>query len=185
MIFKNNTVTMTKAEARAMIEFASEDETRPHINSVLFEDRGVVVATDGHRIVVHASQEEPQGCNFGEKLISRKDFENAMSLAKKGLIAIRFSVDDEIRIDAGGSTFSADAVDAQYPQYRHMLPSVAAEAANEVGKIGVNATYLESMTLIQSAAEISTMQVKVLGPLDPIDIWVGTQWRAVVMPARL
>jgi DNA polymerase III sliding clamp (beta) subunit (PCNA family) len=185
MIFNNNTVTMTKAEAKAMIEFASEDETRPNLNSIKFEDRGVVVATDGYRIVVHASQEEPQGCNFGEKLVAREVLEKAVKLTKKGLIEIRFSVDDEVRIDAGGSVFSTEAVDAQYPPYQAVFKSADEKTVQTVGEVGINAAYFEAMELVQSAAEVPTMEVKISDPLDPIDIWVGTQWRALVMPARV
>jgi len=112
----------------------STDETRPHLNSALFEWDGDVVrmvTTDGHRlskvdvkvagrqatatmlIPLKAIQELRKLC---EEILADKDAKPEIQITQSGSSAF---------FQGGGTTFSVKLVDAQFPPYSQVIPQKA------------------------------------------------------------
>jgi DNA polymerase-3 subunit beta len=114
----------------------SSDETRPHVNSGLFEwvgDRVRLVSTDGHRL------------SKMEATVSGPSATATMLLPLKAITELR-RLADEARAEGEGATvtitqsgpnafftiasmdFSVKLVDAQFPPYQQVIPSLSERA---------------------------------------------------------
>ena len=111
----------------------STDETRPHVNSALFEwagDRVRMVTTDGHRL----SKMEATAVGTeatATMLIPLKAIGELRRLADEGLadkseasVTIRQSGPNAF-FGVAGMTFSVKLVDAQFPPYQQVIPSLS------------------------------------------------------------
>jgi DNA polymerase-3 subunit beta len=111
----------------------STDETRPHVNSALFEwagDRVRMVTTDGHRL----SKMEATAVGTeatATMLIPLKAIGELRRLADEGLadkseasVTITQSGPNAF-FGVAGMTFSVKLVDAQFPPYQQVIPSLS------------------------------------------------------------
>lgn len=117
----------------------SPDETRPHVNSALFEwsgDRVRMVTTDGHRLSKMEHAIETGG----------KDTKVAMLIPLKAISELRKLTEDarassdaeasnivivqsgpNAFFDLAGMRFSVKLIDAQFPPYQQVVPKLSTE----------------------------------------------------------
>lgn len=137
-------VTLSKKEARALLEFASDDPTRESLAGVCFrvaDDRKIeAIATDGHTLAmlrsadpigVDAPRVIPITISSGYAIVPRAALARAAkSCGAKESIAIEFAHDQTVRATlscvplAGGtptSTATATCTDLQYPDVDAVL----------------------------------------------------------------
>lgn len=213
MKFHQATAIISKAEALALIEFASTDETRLHLNCVAFDwPEGSVVATDGHRLVKANSQAKHE---TPMTLVPREALAKAAEACKRKTYAIHVSPGELRVLDCGPhkpegmigpdepaitdpcmASFTEAVIPfrspyAKFPPYQHVIPSVDTKdhERQACGRFGANADYLGALALVSAAAfPGSTMRGVTLlpgaDPADPILVTVGDAWTAVVMTMR-
>lgn len=188
------TLRLTKRDVAALTTFASSDNSRPYLSSVLVEpSRGRVVSTDGHRLVVATAKD---GGHAGESyLVARGEAVKAAKLvdAKSELVisATRGENGDAVvRIQAGTSTASFAAPDAKtFPAIDQILAMRTAERGVVADMLGINAEYLNDLLLVQKAA--GTNGVKLDAWSDELNpVWFealgfGATWVGCIMPMRL
>jgi DNA polymerase III subunit beta len=117
----------------------SPDETRPHVNSALFEwsnDRVRMVTTDGHRLSKMEHEIPPLG----------RETKVAMLIPLKAISELRKLTDDaktagdgdasnilisqsgpNAFFDVAGMRFSVKLIDAQFPPYQQVVPKLSAD----------------------------------------------------------
>lgn len=215
MKFHQATAIISKAEALALIEFASTDETQLHLTCVAFDwPAGAAVATDGRRLVkasVQAKHETPM------TLVPRKVLAKAAQVCKRKTYAIHVSPGELRVLDCGPhkpegmigpdepaitdprmASFTEAVIpfrspDVQFPPYGQVIPSGVDTEDQErqaCGRFGANTDYLGALALVAAAAfpDSNMRGVTLLpgtSPLDPILVTVGEAWTAVVMPMRI
>lgn len=215
MKFHQATAIISKAEALALIEFASTDETRLHLTCVAFDwPEGSAVATDGHRLIKANSQAKHEA---PMTLVPREALAKAAKACKRKTYAIHVSPGELRVLDCGPhkpegligpdeqaitdpcmASFTEAIIpfhspDVAFPPYQQVIPSgVDTKDAKRraSGRFGANADYLGALALVSAAAfPGSTMRGVTLlpgeSPLDPILVTVGDAWTAVVMPMRI
>ena len=184
MRLEANTFTISKAEARALVAFASPDETRQHLNAILFDpSNGAAVATDGHTLV----RLKGLGCAVGPAfLVDRDTLEKASKLAKK---------DDEITVNGAVSVDGtvmqyADLSECTFPPYEQVIPKLK-EDREIAPAVGINTDYLGRLSLVAKACGKVHPRVtcQVSGELDPILYTCegpdSGDWTVVIMPVRI
>jgi DNA polymerase III subunit beta len=104
----------------------STDETRPHVNSVLFTgDGNRVVATDGHRLALFSVDEASDECAVLVPLKAVSD------LRKIGGPAVTVTISDRhIFVLGADFTYAAKLVDAVFPPYRQVIPQTTEHTVN-------------------------------------------------------
>lgn len=106
----------------------SKDETRAHVNSVLFECDGKMlraVATDGHR--AHVARETVDAAPF--KTLLRRLAARVLDAALEGR-AVDFAIHEAgLFVRLNGDAFKVETVSAQYPPYESVMPKAAALSA--------------------------------------------------------
>lgn len=113
----------------------SSDETRPNVNSCLFEWAGDLfraVSTDGHRL----SKMEitvPGSRDSGQMLIPLKAIHEVRRLTdeakgdKEGSSVVRITTSGpNAFFELGGMVFSVKTIDAQFPPYDQVIPKTSA-----------------------------------------------------------
>jgi hypothetical protein len=188
------TLRLTKRDVAALTTFASTDNSRPQLSSVLVEpSRGRVVATDGHRIVVVTACE---GGHAGEAyLVARDELLKAAKLidAKGELVvsATRVLVDQTtVRIQAGTSVSTTTSEEAKaFPAIEQILAERTAERGVVADTLGINAVYFNDLLLVQKAAAVNGVKLDAwTGKFDPI--WFEAAgfeatWIGCIMPMHL
>mgnify|MGYP000875863056 CR=1 FL=1 len=99
------------------IHAISTEEVRYYLNGVYFASAGgsaVAVATDGHRLVKHATDGPP---DFAGIIVPRK----AVGLLPKGGVTVSVS-DSKIRIEAGDLAIVSKLIDGTFPDYERVIP---------------------------------------------------------------
>lgn len=158
MRFHQASAIISKAEALALVEFASTDETRLHLNCVAFDwAEGSVVATDGHRLVRANSQPKHEA---PMTLVPRDALVRAAKACKRKTFAI-LVVPGELRVldcgplrpegfigddapDATGlGTFTESVIhfrspDVAFPPYEQVIPTLDAQHADSYQGYGEN-----------------------------------------------
>lgn len=208
-----NTCVLTNAEARALLAFASTDETRPMLAAVCVDwSGGRVMATDGHRLAyVNGS---PKG--IGQTVLARSVWAAACkaSAGKSGLVVVTRVGLDAATVHAGAWPIGAPdcealakdppadwgfaltklpggaAADVAYPPVDQVVPNYASAEREPVKPepLGVNPAYLADLVAVTKAAGARGVLMHHGTPLDPIEFEVsGTEgaWRVVVMPMRV
>lgn len=196
MRFQGTEVILTKAEAKALVQHSSKDETRPHVNAVLFSSAEYrAVATDGHRLLIGSPREKPAGDGL-QVLVPRSALERMIKMAggKSHQIRIDLATPKAVIVDTSRVPEVAVAsvdfapVSAQFPPYEQVVPKLPVRTA-EVG-FHLNADYLADSALVTAATENRTSGLTVYapaGPLDPILLATSgaeSEWRLVIMPMR-
>lgn len=144
----DNALTLSRAELRAVLTHVSKDTTRAHISGLLVDvERGLVVATDGHRLAVlaHADSDafERRSNLDGipsktAVIVPRAQLDAAAKSAPaKGVIVLRPDPEGtrivvEVRApnhptDVLLSTSEPLRVEAMYPPVSQVLPAHCAE----------------------------------------------------------
>jgi len=200
MKHENGTFTLTKADCKALLAFASRDTTRVHLCGVHFNPAGgCAYATDGHTLV------KAQNCGRTPDLdsftVPRIPFEQAARLLRRKHDVLVVSVlgpdhRREIQLNAQGDTCGhVTAVPVEdnhrmpFPPVEHCIPGKVGGELPDSG-VGFNAAYLERIHLIQKAAQSSGVKLWLSAELEPSmaqaeSIEDGTTWTAVVMPLRI
>jgi DNA polymerase III sliding clamp (beta) subunit (PCNA family) len=186
MYATDDSIEVTKAEIKAILEHASKDETRPHLSAALFKLNGkaTAVATDGHRLA--RCEVSAAGQSVWECLVPRDALERAAKNA---------SAKDTVSVRPGRLTIGDVAVpfaenpEVKFPPYEQVIPRDRPEKGH--GGVALNTAYLASLNVIGKAIDGRTPSARVFagdGDLDPVVFEVGAggdyPWTVVVMPMR-
>lgn len=187
-----NTAIFSKAEIKALAEFASKDTTRAHLNAVLVDfAKGSAVSTDGHRL----AKSNSAAC-FADAppcLIPLDAWERAGRLCRKASHGVLVKRDGDrvnltaidpgsFRLDMFGgpdgpepeamSRFALGSVearcpDAQFPPYEQVIPNMGDQEAE---------TYTDHSTgdpVVKPRTTVFGMNARYLGSLGLCAIAAG------------
>jgi hypothetical protein len=186
MYATDDSIEITKAEIKAILEHASTDATRPHLAGALFQLNGhaIAVSTDGHRLA--RCKVPAAGQAAWECVVPRAALERAAKTA---------SVKDMISVRPGKLSIGDVAVpfeqnpDVKFPPYEQVIPRERPEKCH--GGVAVNPAYLASLHVIGKSLNERTTHARVFpgdGDLDPVVFEIGSggdyPWTVVVMPMR-
>ena len=191
--------TLSKAEILALCEFASKDETRPHLNAICLDPcGGKAITTDGHTLLVLAlnagaptaptdgvdeSWLASQAPIHKTALLTRANaLQAAKACLKEETVVITVPLDPNspmviaIRGKFGAISavsFTVKRLNAQFPPYEQVVPK--RREAGDVGGsavVGVNCEYLARLQLVAKALEARGMGGKLAigGAYDPIRV---------------
>ena len=172
---------LTVAEARLLIAFASDDETREHLNAIYFDGpNGCIVATDGHALVQLSRK------GRGRFLLDRCDLKEAIfGFPKtKHLTVHRWNKSDLcIRLD-GNATICSETKH-RFPQYQEAIPP---RTRKPVLCTCIDGKLLKVAGRISEVLALSQWCVglRLFSPehsLSPVRIEAG-DWIAAIMPMR-
>jgi hypothetical protein len=168
IVYTPESVEISLAVAAALLAFASDDETRPHLGVGI--DHGALCATDGHRAVLFAGDAPT---SMQSKVWAAKHVEVAAKVArahKAKTVVLRF----------------ADCITAPFPPLSRVVPTYGVSAR---GPIGFNPSYVGDIAKVCKACGTPNAKLtQAKGDLDPLGFVVegnGLTARAVVMPARI
>jgi DNA polymerase-3 subunit beta len=185
---------------------ASKDQTRPHLNGVLFKfDRETmtVVSTDGHRLtkVMACYSGEELGPNESAKYLIPLDrvlgvLKAVKGPARVGQEPIQFDLHPKhVSITLlNGDEYTCTPVDENFPPYDKVIPGERDTDGKEgANVIGVSAKYLGDVGKAgRYLAHVKSggVQFSVDGNRDPIRIDMvntdlGTETVIVIMPMRV
>lgn len=163
--------------AAALLEFASRDTTRPHLHSV-FVDKGSLVATDGHCMLLfnpaHDDNRLPAGVN--RRGWAASYVERAVKLARVDKRAV-------VQLWLG------DCLEPEYgfPPAWQVVPDYGMNAENRA--IGLDPSLLARLKRACKACGVKFATLAQLrGPLDPVGFVMpgaAVFGRAVFMPGRI
>lgn len=172
-------IIANKNELLALAAHASKDETRPNVNSILFDPRRGAIATDGHR-VVWAQFEPGKGASFLVSLAS------IVGLTKQ-------MAGEDATIGPTGASFGTTSVtwkpiEATFPAIEAVVPKTETSWAGMPA--AYNAEYVAAGAKIAKAVGSDAMTVyPPESPLDPLLISIGDEkahrWLLVIMPIRV
>jgi hypothetical protein len=193
MLCTENGFDFAVEDAKALLAFASKDETRPNLCGIgLDATRGHAFGTDGHTLAVATNCGKHDHKAF---VVPRAVMEQAVKIAKRGRILISWptlatklrlvstdgmptpwSDDDEdedapraVNVTCGGTTFRANITNATPPPVEQVVPDRKDESGTSAGRIGANMDYLARLVLVQKAAGVGGMVMQGgKGELDPI-----------------
>lgn len=120
--------TTVRRALHRVLPAVSRDETRAHVNSILFECDGKMlraVATDGHR--AHVARETVDAAPF--KTLLRRPAARVLDAVLEGR-AVDFAIHEAgLLVRLNGDAFRVETVDAQYPPYETVMPKAATLSA--------------------------------------------------------
>lgn len=205
-------VFLSRAELRAILAFASTDETRVNLHAVLFDvAQRTLVATDGHRMATVTADAVAPGDADGEdppvdaeKIVVPRSFLDSVVKGStgKGRIVISWGADGALtatmqdRHDKPiGVTLTGKRSDQAFPPYRAVMPSQL-DAGSHTGDF--NARYLDDLALLASAGAVS-LSVSLFAPTEHragsdspgMAVVRGrsdddrAEWRVCMMPVRI
>ncbi len=141
----------------------STDETRPHVNSALFEwagDRVRMVTTDGHRLSMMEATVEGSSAT-ATMLIPLKAIvelrrlaDDAKAEGKEATLTITQSGPNAY-FDVAGMRFGVKLVDAQFPPYQQVIPKATERSVRAPRK-----AFAEALDAVRIAASDRTGGVK-------------------------
>ena len=169
-------VTMSQAMCAALLEFASYDETRPHLCGVGVSD-GQLAATDGHTLLRYdAPQCEPvRALPLHGKVWSRSYVTMALALAKleKRDVVLKFD---------------GMLVHAQFPPIAQVVPE---PGFGKGTSLAINPEYLARLVKVAKACQNQgVLLTSMRGELDPVMYQcsgrrgVTLEATVVIMPMR-
>ncbi|HEY5639757.1 MAG TPA: hypothetical protein VIY27_12510 [Myxococcota bacterium] len=186
MFATDDSIEITKAEVKALLEHASKDPTRKHLCGALFKLNGnaTAVTTDGHRLA--RCEVSAAGQSAWECLVPREALERAVKNAgAKDTISVR---PGKLTIGDVAVPFNEDP-DVKFPPYEQVIPRERPEKCH--GGVALNPAYLASLHVIGKSIGERTTNARVFpgdGDLDPVVFEVGAHgdypWTVVVMPMR-
>ena len=147
-----STLAVIHADAlRYVLPHVSKEESRPILNGMYCEPSGVIVATGGHTLCMHANAVE----GLPRPIILR--FEKVASVTAKKVDHITFDVTDTpdystpvmvtLRTSYGapmGATLAYE-VEGPYPHYRNVLPRE--ESAAPLGQVAIDPAKLDRFSV--------------------------------------
>jgi DNA polymerase-3 subunit beta len=151
---------LTEMIGKTMIS-VSQDDTRPHLASVLFESDGVkatMVSTDGHRLS-KISKAMPGGPKLSSGVL----------LPRKGLGEIRRALEGsqgeiEVAVDGGlfvlrsaGMVLTVKLGEGQFPPYEQVIPK-----DNDKKVVVVRGDFLEALRRVSIIASDKTWGIRLL-----------------------
>lgn len=174
-------ITLTKAEAKALVAFASKDLTRPQLCAIQFEpEHGVAVATDGYTLVRRTAQ-KTAGATF---LVFASDLVAAAKhCGPKDVIEV---TTETLRV--GGVSVPVRKVDARFPPYREVL---AAPRGKACAILGFDGHTLARLALVQDACgKGKKVRMTFAGELEPQSFdceapSFAARWDGVIMSCRV
>lgn len=103
---------------------AGTDSLRPVMSGVLFEEGGVYVATDAHRLAVKGSfsLEDANANGVVVPLKGVKVLQRAISMLKKDNVIVESGASN-MKFTIGKVVINASLVDGKYPNWRAVVPS--------------------------------------------------------------
>lgn len=131
---------------RAALVCAAVHDIRYYLNSVLIEvypDRKFVVCTDGHRLAVLRDDTNQAGADVpfeGVSFIMPRELAERVK-ADKRIDAVTVSFDTEskcITIEDAGATYTGQAIDCKFPNWRRVLPSDPSPEDGKPGQFNMN-----------------------------------------------
>jgi hypothetical protein len=177
MKIDRDTLELTRAELKALLAFASTDETRPHLCGVAIALGACpprAYASDGHRLIVGACTGDRVGGTVNAPtMIARPELENACKLARPSdrvRIALGPPAETEsVRalaapvgiasiqvIDAKGLAVAGFwqglQPDVTPPPVEHLIPDPTSYPDTRAGWTTLNASYLAALALMRDAA---------------------------------
>jgi DNA polymerase-3 subunit beta len=143
----------------------STDETRPHVNSALFEwasDRIRMVTTDGHRLS-KAESTVPGANATAAMLIPLKAIGELKRLADAALAEPQGAKEQakitqtgpHLFFEISGTRFGVKLVDAQFPPYQQVIPKVSSRTIRASRK-----ALADALSAVRIAASDRTAGVK-------------------------
>ncbi len=107
--------------------FASKEETRYYLNGVLFEienKQGFLVAIDGHRLIKIPMQEAGHKIKGDDQkfIIPREMLDRIKLVRGVEMCDLLFSSTGAITIEYDGTTYTGQAIDGTFPDYRRVIP---------------------------------------------------------------
>jgi len=202
MKLETGTFTLTKAELKAVMAFASTDGTREHLNCVLFDgSAGAVIATDGHTLIrCNGMPPCPSEAAYAVPLaglkqayaLLRKDahlLEVTSCIASSGRTCVVMRArDGAVCLGSVEVTLDPDVLD--FPPYLACIPQPGISGELDNG-VAVNADYLTRVALVGKATSSWHSGVKLVGcsgELAPILFRVESRdlkADVVIMPMRM
>jgi hypothetical protein len=175
--------TLSPRDVRALMAFASTDETRSNVNAVHFEARGFAWATNGHAMVVLGGGErEPVSTHLRVPLDRLK----RIASASKPLV-----------VDVAARSVECDGLVLTIPEdtsARLPMEDVFSKCLEGAGKRtaafvwGMDMLLLDRVALIQKAEQERHRGVyfDVHAPADKLSPLLVSfkDWRVIIMPAR-
>lgn len=138
----------------------STDETRAHVNSAMLEIQGEtvrMVSTDGHRLTLAEARHSGLDVRLAETLLTLKaigELRRIMDHARAAKVAT-FTLQvhgPTAFFTVGGTQFSVKLVDAQFPPYGQVIPSVPAQHPVRVNRL----KFIDVIKAIRIAASDRT-----------------------------
>ncbi len=180
---ETNRVMATKAELVALASHASKDDSRPHLNCIMFDrPTGYAYATDGHRLIrcrmaaANPAAKPAFAVPLGDvqRLIKTMGPRDVAAVGAKGL-------------SCESSRFAYKPIVAVFPPYA--LVATATDSYTKEKHAGVSScfqiSYLSDAAAMAAAAE--TKEIRIYpgpGTMDPLAFTAGPQWLMIVMPMR-
>lgn len=194
-------VILTTLEARALLLWASTDETRPHLASVAVHAESCSAAVvDGHRVLVlrspNTGRAEPVTDLDGAVLVPREQMDQVIKLAgSKGEIHVYSDRVEACKVSASGTPYGQIVIPLPtstkpFPPVSQVLPTYRTHGTPGC-IVGINAGYLADLEAVAKACDTgkgSTVEVMPMdGEFDPIRFDVrGNTANAIgiIMPCR-
>lgn len=182
------------AVLKAVAHSASTDGLRYNLNSILFEflgDECRLVSTDGHRITI-ASLSTPE-VGTGNFLAPIEDIKELLNIFKlKSDKRVSFTVGGNLLIVTNGrATLNLERLDAEYPDYRVILPAddtvLAGGARFNLNYLAQVATACKGLIDKASGVDVATRGPEGLITLRPVldkDLEIVKSLEVHVMPMR-
>lgn len=197
MRMHDKSVILTKAELKVLLTFASRDETRQNLYCICVDwANGRCAATDGHRLAVLSGHKKNK--TDSSALLPRAAVTGALRALKKAQREAKFTPSDDgwevcVYDFDGEVAFDSDCCmsrmrfplldpELRFPPIEQFL-NVYKDIKHE-NWIRLNATYLEDLRLIATAAGETGVKLRLYSELDPIRFECGS-WRGVIMPMKL
>jgi DNA polymerase III sliding clamp (beta) subunit (PCNA family) len=182
------------AVLKAVIHSASTDDIRENLNAVFFEflgDECRLVSTDGHRITI-AALALPEG-GTGNFLAPIADIKELLDIFKaKSDKRVSFVVQgDTFIITNGKASLNIERLDAEYPDYRQILPAddtvLGGTARFNLGYLAQLATACKSLMWRSGGVDVITRGPEGIATLRPVldpSLEVVKSLEVHVMPMR-
>lgn len=153
-------IIVSRHELRAALLFASNDESRLVLNSVLLEafpgKKPLLVSTDGRRLaVIETEAEQAETPNTAGQILLRSDFLKpicalSQAVGSKLFAWIAFEANggsERVSVEfIGTKTFleveTNAMVEAEYPDWRKVLPPKRAKERAGITELGINAEIM-------------------------------------------
>lgn len=177
-------ITITVAEVKALLKFASEDAARENLCGIAVSGQRLA-ATNGHVVAIRG--EDPRASWSGALIVPTALWLQAIAGLKAG---DQLEVDGDanlVTITGGPAPVQCRSPKRTFPPLDQVIPESSRKAANS---IGVGGHYLALLPVIDKATRTKSgsWDMRCGGELDPILLVAQgreTTWTVIIMPVRL